>query len=179
MSIPREEIDQFLERASTETGLPIERIKTILNMNFKGYSPSQTYNYMSLLKKIAIREEEEREAEEERRRRALIAKWKPVPCPICGAATFGDLVWRNRYTHTPSWVCSIGGHRHYLWAKANEIRAARGEAPIPLEKWEPKLLPPSVGETNERERDINTGGAVIYNVPGANASSRSVTTNPG
>jgi hypothetical protein len=46
------------------------------------------------------------------------------PCPICGAETFRDRDWDNKYTLELGWRCSVGGLTHYLQAKTEKIKEA-------------------------------------------------------
>jgi hypothetical protein len=46
------------------------------------------------------------------------------PCPICGAETFRDRDWDNKYTLELGWRCSVGGLTHFLQAKTEKIKEA-------------------------------------------------------
>ena len=46
------------------------------------------------------------------------------PCPICGAETFRDRDWDNKYTHELGWRCADGGLTHFLQAKTERIKEA-------------------------------------------------------
>jgi hypothetical protein len=46
------------------------------------------------------------------------------PCPICGAETFRDRDWDNKYTHELGWRCTAGGLTHFLQAKTEKIKEA-------------------------------------------------------
>lgn len=46
------------------------------------------------------------------------------PCPICGAETFRDRGWDNKYTHELGWRCAEGGLTHFLQAKTEKIKQA-------------------------------------------------------
>ena len=46
------------------------------------------------------------------------------PCPICGAETFRDRDWDNKYTHELGWCCTAGGLTHFLQAKTEKIKEA-------------------------------------------------------
>ena len=46
------------------------------------------------------------------------------PCPICGAETFHDRDWDNKYTHELGWRCTTGGLTHFLQAKTEKIKEA-------------------------------------------------------
>lgn len=59
------------------------------------------------------------------------------PCPICGGKTTRDRDWDGRYTKTLGWICSKGGLRHFLEAKARQIQKQQAENP-----W---LIPPAPG----------------------------------
>lgn len=56
-----------------------------------------------------------------------------VPCPICGARTYGEPSLFGRYTRTPGWTCEKGGVKHFIWWKANKIREQQGLPPIDFE----------------------------------------------
>ncbi len=45
-------------------------------------------------------------------------------CPICGAETFRDRDWDNKYTLELGWRCTIGGLSHFLQAKTEKIKEA-------------------------------------------------------
>ncbi len=46
------------------------------------------------------------------------------PCPICGAETFRDRDWDNKYTLELGWRCTVGGLSHFLQAKTEKIKEA-------------------------------------------------------
>ncbi len=46
------------------------------------------------------------------------------PCPICGAETFRDRDWDNKYTLELGWRCTISGLTHFLQAKTEKIKEA-------------------------------------------------------
>ena len=46
------------------------------------------------------------------------------PCPICGAETFRDRDWDNKYTFELGWRCTVGGLSHFLQAKTEKIKEA-------------------------------------------------------
>jgi hypothetical protein len=49
----------------------------------------------------------------------------PLPlCPICGAETFHDRDWDNKYTQEFGWRCTVGGLTHFLQAKTEKIKEA-------------------------------------------------------
>ncbi len=49
----------------------------------------------------------------------------PMPlCPICGAETFRDRNWDNKYTKELGWRCTVGGLTHFLQARTERIKEA-------------------------------------------------------
>jgi len=46
------------------------------------------------------------------------------PCPVCGAETFRDRDWDNKYTHELGWRCTVGGLTHFLLVKTEKIKQA-------------------------------------------------------
>jgi hypothetical protein len=59
----------------------------------------------------------------------------PIPCPVCGANTYGSSRNYGRWTKKPGWECSKD-KRHFGWVKCNEILQAKGMNPLPWEKYD-------------------------------------------
>ena len=68
------------------------------------------------------------------------------PCPICGSKTHRDRDWDGRYTKTLGWICVKGGLRHFLEAKAEQIKKQQAENP-----W---LIPPVPGYAGVLRKDV-------------------------
>ena len=69
-------------------------------------------------------------------------------CPICGGKTYPDHRWDGKYTKSPGWRCEKGGLRHFLQAKAEQIKKQQAENP-----W---LLPPAPGYPGVRRDEVMT-----------------------
>lgn len=105
----------FLDRAEQTTGLTRGAIKDHLKARFDKFNVKYSSKYMEYLMKIAEKEEEE----------DLTSKitQKAVPCPICGATTYGDLAWYGKRTKTQGWRCNLGGLTCFVEHKGNVIVA--------------------------------------------------------
>lgn len=108
----------FLDHATSLTGFTEDVIKDHLRAKFGTFTARDTGKYMNYLMTVKAKEDDVDPLEETRKKMA-----ETVPCPICGAVTFGDLDWYGKHTKTPGWKCKSGGTTHFIEHKANVIVA--------------------------------------------------------
>ena len=128
---PEDLYKKLQAEAQTKCGFTSEDIKRLLKKH--GYSSfkAQHYDiYLSVLRSEWIQTDEQQLVEQEEKEKVKEPQqYQPIPCPVCGAPTSGSIRWTGRWTRKPAWVCSVGGIKHYLWARANSILVAQGKKP--------------------------------------------------
>jgi hypothetical protein len=135
---PEESLELFLEDMKKKYSFLSSETRALLKKH--GYAQFKVDNIV--VYDACIRQEWLARAEQaELRKKELEEQAKKqtyhgVPCPLCGAQTFGDVHWFGKYTRKPGWTCSKGGVRHFLINKANDIMKNRGIKPISLEAFD-------------------------------------------
>lgn len=120
----------FYARIQADFGISREEAAALLRQSFSSWDPKEEAKYR---KAIQLEVERRRDLINEQLQGHALESPKGPPCPVCGAPTYGDHKWYGKYTKTPSWFCSRGGHQHYLWARSNEWAQRKGwKLPYPV-----------------------------------------------
>jgi hypothetical protein len=128
----------LLKDAKQMFGFDADKVKELLKKHrYSGYREDMHDIYLVALRAEWYALDEQAEL----RKKDLEAKvargiYIPIPCPVCGAPTVGDIKWYGRLSKKQGWRCTKGGIRHFLWAKANECREKQGVPAIPWEKFD-------------------------------------------
>jgi hypothetical protein len=133
---------KFLNESQEKYGFTHEQTKAILKKHqYSSFKSAMLNTYQAVVRaewnntedgKLAILEEKGKSAEVKEPKYRFPDS---IPCPVCGANTYGSAQHYGHWTKKPGWQCSKD-KRHFGWNKCNEIRVNKGESIIPWEKFE-------------------------------------------